>query len=124
MKWSRYKERHEHDRVMYQIVRALGKKFEMNIPVGVVKRVGGQGKLVVLEKPFAKVVVDNPVPTDSKISERRPDIVLTLEEEKRIELIEVAVAWEPLINDEGKSEKEQVHGACSRHGVTKTWMAS
>ena len=43
------------------------------------------------------VMVDQVCPTDRVVTEARPDMVVRLTEAKRLLILEVACAWEPLI---------------------------
>ena len=46
---------------------------------------------------IGKITKDQCVPTSAHIENRRPDMVVRLEDEQRIVVLEVAVAWEPTI---------------------------
>ena len=50
-----------------------------------------------LEGARAKIAVDLTVPTDRQLSDRRPDLILYLKGERKIVILEGAVAWEPLL---------------------------
>ena len=51
--------------------------------------------------------VDVSVPTDRDLMERRPDLIVYDRSEKRISILDVVVAWEPLIKERAQ-EKGQV----------------
>ena len=49
-----------------------------------------------------KLVVDVSIPTDQDLTAKRPDIVMFLNERNQIVILEVAVAWEPLLEEREK----------------------
>ena len=103
--WSRYKERH--DRVAYQVVRMLCQHFSMGIPAK--QGWGSQGMAVpmVIEDSRVKITIDQPIPTLNYIEERRPDLLVTLPEEKRMCIIEVAVAWDELVLERERQKRDK-----------------
>ena len=92
--WSLYKERY--DRVIYQLLKASARKLEVVIPDSVKWGVDGWHGVAALSGSRAKIAVDLSVPTDRQLSERRPDLILYLKEERVIIILEGAVIWEPL----------------------------
>jgi len=59
----------------------------------------------VLEGEKIKLVVNVSMPTDWDLTTRQPDIMLYLKEHNQIVILEVAVAWEPLLEERGKAQK-------------------
>lgn len=105
LQWTRYKERH--DRVLYQIVRRLAKKFGIAVPDKMEREDSGVAKPLIVENKEARIAVDYTTPMDACIRERKPDIVLTIFDQKRVEKIEVAVAWDDLITDRERQKREK-----------------
>ena len=97
LKWTCYKERH--DRVLYQLVRAVSNHFELTLPKSLQWGLEGWSGVAVMENSKVKVTVDVSVPTDRELTERRPDLIVYDRSVKRISILEVAVAWEPLIKE-------------------------
>ena len=62
---------------------------------------------MIIENKEARIAVDYPKPTDATIKERKPDILLTIFAQRRIEVIEVAVAWDGLVTDRERQKKEK-----------------
>ena len=93
--WSLYKERH--DRVIYQLLKAFARKLEVVVPGSIKWGVDGWHGVAALEGARAKIAVDLSVPTDRQLSDRRPDLILYLKGERKIVILEGAVAWEPLL---------------------------
>ena len=58
----------------------------------------------VLEDERTKLVVDASMPTDRELTSRRPDVVVFLKGSNQITILEVAVCWEPLL-EEWEKEK-------------------
>ena len=73
-KWTNYKERH--DRVLFQLVRAVSKQFELALPAGLQWGLEGWEGVAVMENSRAKVSVDVSIPTDRELTECRPNLVV------------------------------------------------
>ena len=61
------------------------------------KTAGGSAKPGVFGNDEQLVMVDQVCPKDRVVTEARPDLVVRLEREKRVLILEVACAWEPLV---------------------------
>ena len=61
----------------------------------------------VLEDDRTKIVVDVSMPTDRELTSRRPDIVVFLKESNQITILEVAVCWEPLLEEREKEKSNK-----------------
>ena len=123
--WSLYKERH--DRVIYQLMKAFAKKLEVVVPGSIKWGVDGWHGVAALEGARAKIAVDLAVPTDRKLSNRRPDLILYLKDERRIVILEGAVAWEPLLA-ERERQKTDKHSkksgiSCEIHSPNYIWKS-
>ena len=105
LQWSRFKERH--DRVVYRIVHCLARKFSIAVPDKIEGVESGVAKPMVIESKEARIAVDYSTPTDATIKERKPDILLTIFAQRRIEIIEVAVAWNGLVTDRERQKREK-----------------
>ena len=105
LQWSRFKERH--DRVVYRIVHCLARRFHIAVPDRIDGTESGVAKLMVIESKEARIAVDYSTPTDATIKERRPDILLTIFAQRRIEVIEVAVAWDGLVTERERQKREK-----------------
>ena len=105
--WTHYKVRH--NRVVYRLMLALAAKLGVTVPDSMKWGVDGWHGVAALSSAKAKIVVDLSVPTDRQLPERRPDIVLYLKGERKIVILEGAVAWEPLLaeRERQKSDKYQ-----------------
>ena len=105
--WSLYKERH--DRVVYRLMLALCKKLTIKVPDSMKWSIDGWKGVAALEGGEAKLLVDLTIPTDRQLEERRPDLVLFLKRQRKIVVLEVAVAWEPLVveRERQKADKYQ-----------------
>lgn len=105
--WSLYKERH--DRVVYQLMLALAKRLAVKVPDSMKWGVDGWHGVAVMDGDKAKIVVDLSMPTDRQLRDRCPDIVMHLKEERKIVILEGAVAWEPLLaeREAQKTDKYQ-----------------
>ena len=94
--WSLYKTRH--DRILYQLVLMLSQNYGIPLPESMKWKLGagwiGTG---VLEKGGVKLSVDLCVPTDRELTERRPDLIAYLSEDRRIVIFEIACAWDSLV---------------------------
>ena len=53
-----------------------------------------------------RLLIDQNIPTIRNVRERKPDLVVRLQEEKRVLIFDVTVAWEPLVK-ERDIEKER-----------------
>ena len=91
--WSLYKERH--DRVIYQLMKAFA--GEVVVPGSIKWGVDGWHGVAALKGVRAKIAVDLAVLTDRQLSDRRPDLILYLKDERRIVILEGAVAWKSLL---------------------------
>ena len=103
--WSLYKERH--DRVIYQLLKAFAKKLEVVVPDSVKWGVDGWRGVAALEGARAKIAVDLTVPTDRQHSDRRPYLILYLKGERKIVILEGAVAWEPLLAERERQKADK-----------------
>ena len=103
--WSLYKERH--DRVIYQLLKAFAKKLEVVVPGFIKWGVDGWHGVAALEGARAKIAVDLSVPTDRQLSDRRPDLILYLKGERKIVILEGAVAWEPLLAERERQKADK-----------------
>ena len=105
--WTLYKERH--DRVVYRLMMALAKRLDVTVPDSMKWGVDGWHGVTALYGAKAKIMVDLSVPTDRQLPDKRPDIVLYLKGERKIVILEGAVAWEPLLaeRERQKSDKYQ-----------------
>ena len=85
-----------HDRVLYVLVWAVMRALGLRFP-SPYKTLGGCAKPGVFGTDEVMVMVDQVCPTDRVVTEARPDMVVRLKEAKRLLILEVACAWEPLI---------------------------
>jgi len=92
--WSLIKERH--DRVVYQMV---AKSQYLKVPDSWGWRAEGWQGVGVIEGDKAKLVVDVSIPTD--------DIIMYLKERNQIIILEVAVTWEPLLEEREKEKSNK-----------------
>ena len=97
LKWTLYKERH--DRVLYQLVLMLCRKYGISLPEALKWGPSGWDGVAVLESDEVKFTVDLSIPTDRQMTERRPDLIAYFRETRRIVIFEIACAWEPLIEE-------------------------
>lgn len=95
MSWTLYKTRH--DRVLYQLVLAYARRYNIKIPDSMRWYTTGWRGVGVLESDEAKLLIDVSMPTDRQLEERRPDLILEIKGSKTILILEVAVAWDPLV---------------------------
>ncbi len=93
-KWRQYKDRH--DRVLLLLATAVMEGLELPIP-GALTGVRGTARPGVYCTEERVVMVDQTSPTDKVIEERRPDLLVSLLQSRRIEVFEVACAWDPLV---------------------------
>ena len=101
--WSLIKERH--NQVVYQMALALARGSQsLKVPNlwGWCAK-GWQG-VGVLDGNKKKLVLDVSMPTDRELTSRKPDIVMYLKERNQITILEVAVAWEPLLEQQEKEK--------------------
>ena len=91
---------------MYQMMLALAKKLGVMVPDSMKWGVNGWHGVAVLSGDKAKIVVDLSIPTDRQLTERRPDKVLHLKDERRIVILEGAVAWELLLAERERQKTE------------------
>ena len=93
-----------HDQVLFVLVRAVLRALGLRYP-NPFKTAGGRAKPGVYGIDSKMVMVDQVSPTDrvvaetrpGVVAETRPDVVVRLVAEKRLVILEVACAWEPLI---------------------------
>ncbi len=52
-----------------------------------------------------KVLIDQTIPTNRQIKERRPDVVLIDRRDSKIKVCDVACAWEPLVLEREREKK-------------------
>ena len=95
LQWTLYKERH--DRVLYQVVLALMRKYSIKPPEWMKWSFSGWAGVGVLLGDQVKLVVDVSTPTERQLRERRPDLIVYDYASRRALIFEVACAWEPLI---------------------------
>ena len=81
---------------MGHLIGAVAKKLGLRIPRNRWASDGSIKSAVYVGKD-ATIMVDQCLPTKSLITARRPDLVVRELEKKRITIIEVACAWEPLV---------------------------
>ena len=105
LKWTAYKERH--DRVVYQVIRALCRKFQFKIPPELQMRTTGWKGVGVIDMEKLKISVDLSIPTDARISECRPDIVVENKMKKIVRIMEVACTWTSLVVAREKEKREK-----------------
>ena len=92
--WSLYKNRH--DAALDILVGAVAKRLGVRIPRNRWAR-DGTVKSAVYEENNATIMVDQCLPTKSQLTARRPDLVVREIGKRRITIIELACAWEPLV---------------------------
>ena len=111
---SIYKERH--DRVLYQLVRALSDNLGLKVPKQL-RAPGGKIAPGVMGTSVKRLIIDQTLLTDREIFDRRPDLVVRLRIQRRVVIFEVACAWEPTITDREnqKRRKYQELGADLLH---------
>ena len=54
-----------------------------------------------------KVLIDQTIPTNRQIKERRPDVVLIDRRDSKIKVCDVACAWEPLVLEREREKKRK-----------------
>ncbi len=103
--WTLIKERH--DRVLYQVVLAFARQFSIILPEWMTWGYDGWAGVGVLKNDKVKLVVDVSIPTESILTERRPDLVLHHSPSRRAFLFEVACAWKPLILEREAEKRDK-----------------
>ena len=88
-----------HDRILYQILLTLARKYGLTIPGALKYNSQEWSGVGVLENDDAKLLVDVSIPTDRQLVARRPDLILHHKGSKKIWILEVACAWEPLVKE-------------------------
>ena len=87
-----------HDRVLYVLARTVLQAAGGPLPPAY-RALGGVAKPGVFDLGNTIVKVDQMNPTDRVVKESRPDLLVRQTAEKRIVILEVACAWEPLITE-------------------------
>ena len=116
MNFTVHKERH--DRVLYQVVRALSKRWGLTMPDSLRWGTEGWNGVACLENSDVKLAIDVSVPTDRELTARRPDLISYSKGDKRIHIFDVAVAWEPLL-PEREAEKRGKYQELARDLATQ-----
>ena len=93
-----------HDRVLDVLVRAVMRALGLRFP-SPYKTLGGCAKPGVFGTDETMVMVDQVCPTDRVVTEARPDMVVRVTNEKRLLILEVACAWEPLIAEREREKR-------------------
>ena len=86
-KWSLYKT--HHDKILSEVVKAIGEKWDLSIPHDGVTQ-------ATYNTPNGTIMVDIMIPTDQKMTARRPDLIIRNKKVKGIWILDVACAWDPL----------------------------
>ena len=92
--WGLYKERH--DRVLYLLVQAICSSMGLRTQ-SVWRFRGGVAVPAVLGTKRKQVKVDQVIPTDRWISECRPDLLVRWARKMTVAILDVACAWDPII---------------------------
>lgn len=100
--WTFYKNRH--DRVLYQLVKAIAGGLGLKIP-NALRGPGGVLRPGTMGAGGRKILVDQVVPTEGRVEHSRPDLVVRVDKERRIVILDVACAWDTSI---GKRRKEKL----------------
>ena len=100
--WFLYKQRH--DRVLYQIFRALCCKFKITIPDSMKWGSSGWSGVGFLESLEVKLLLDVSTLTDRMIIERRLDLVF-LYATKCAYILVVACGWDPLVVEREREKR-------------------
>lgn len=103
--WTLYKSRH--DRVLFQVVRSLASAFNLSIPNHLIWTTTGWTGVGVLENEKVKLTIDVSNPTIAVMTERRPDLIVYLKEAKRILVMEIACAWDPLLEARENEKRDK-----------------
>ncbi len=83
---------------------AVAEKLKVKIPQSL--RVPGGGvRRGVIKKEKVTLLVDLTIPTDRQMESRRPDLVVRLKDEKRIIVYEIAVAWDPIVEEREREKR-------------------
>ncbi len=93
-----------HDSVLYLLVRAVAEKLNIKIPQSVRKPGGGVRSGVIREKGVT-LLIDLTLPTDRQTENRRPDLVVRLGKEKRVIVFEIAVTWDPSVEEREREKR-------------------
>lgn len=96
--WSLYKTRH--DRVLYQLAKAIAGSLGLKIP-SALRGPGGVLKPGVLGVGGKKMLIDQVVPTARRVEHSRPDMVVRLDKDRRID---VACAWDTSVKARKKEK--------------------
>ena len=67
-------------------------------------------------------MVDQTCPTDLVVLESRPDLLVRLETERRLVIVEVACAWEPLIASRDIEKRVKYQELWSGPGPAEPWL--
>jgi len=93
--------------MVYQLVLALAKNQSLKVPESCGWRAQGWHGVGVSDRDKMKWVVDISISTDRDITARRSDIIMYLKEHNQIVILEVAVAWEPLLEEQEKEKSNK-----------------
>lgn len=102
-KWGLCKDRH--DRVLYQLTKLTMAKLGMKLPNSL-RAPGGMIRGGTIKSNKITILVDQCIPTIRLIEERKPDLVICIDDKERIIIFEVAICWEPLLK-ERETQKHQ-----------------
>ncbi len=97
-----------HNSVLYLLTRAVAEKLKVKVPE-CLKVPGGGIRCGVIESGNVTMLVDLCIPTDRQVKERKPDLVVRMVREKKIAIFEVAVSWDPKV-EEREVEKRAKYG--------------
>ena len=92
--WGLYKERH--DRVLYLLVQAIRGSKGLRTQ-SVWRGRGGVAVPAVIGTKRKQIKVDQVIPTDRPITECRPDLLVRWEKKRIVAILDVACAWDPII---------------------------
>lgn len=106
LEFREYKRRH--DCVLFLLVRAITESMKMKIPENL-KCPGGGVRSGVIDGGKVIMLVDQCIPTDRQITERRPDLVVRMGGERKIVVYEVACAWDRIV-EQREREKQAKYG--------------
>lgn len=96
--------RRRHDAVLHILVKAVGGKLGLKVPNSLKEKEGGV-RCGVMGTRETLMLIDLCIPTSRYLKERRPDLLVRLQKEKRIVIMEVAVAWEPIVSEREKEKR-------------------
>jgi len=82
-----------HDRVVYQLLLALCRKYQLAFTPPLSWRSDAWTGVGIVEGPLAKIEVDLTHPMDKSTKHHRPDLMLTIRDRYEIWILEVACAW-------------------------------